>query len=252
MEPKWPHLTIYPTPEDLARGAAEIMTDLAQAAVAARGRFTLALAGGGTPRPVYRRLAEPEFAGRIPWDHVHVFFGDERCVPPTDQRSNFRMAKEALLDRVPLSADNIHRVCGEDDPTRAALAYEQDLRRFFATDHPPVFDLICLGLGGDGHTASLFPGTAGLHEQERWVTAQFVPAMDAWRVTFTPPLLNAARIVVFIVAGVDKADILERVLKGPYEPGVLPAQLVRPDQGRIRWLVDAAAGQSVGGNPEKG
>lgn len=238
-------VTIYPDHEDLVQGAATLITGLAFDAVAASGRFTVALAGGGTPRPVYELLATPAFANRIPWDKVHVFFGDERCVAPDDPRSNFRMAREALLDHVPLPQGNIHRIAGEDDPVQAAAAYELGLRGLFVAEDPPVFDLICLGLGQDGHTASLFPGTAALAEKKRLVVAQHVEAVDAWRVTLTPAVINAARDVVFLVEGVGKAEVLQRVLQGPHEPDLLPAQLVQPHQGRTHWLVDAAAAHGV-------
>ena len=237
-----PNLTIYPDPDGFVHGAAELITDLALAAVAATDRCTVALAGGRTPRPVYAMLASPAFASRIPWDRVHVFFGDERCVPADDERSNYRMAREALLDHVPLPPANIHRIAGEADPALAALAYEQEMRRFFRTEVPPAIDLICLGMGDDGHTASLFPGSAGLREQERWVMPQYVEAMSSWRVTVTPVLINAARNVAFMVAGAGKAETLARVLTGPYEPDALPAQLVQPVNGQTHWLVDAAAG----------
>jgi 6-phosphogluconolactonase len=240
-----PNITIYPDPDAFVLGAAELISGLAQAAIAESDRFTVALAGGGTPRPVYALLATPAFAGRIAWDKVQVFFGDERCVPPDDERSNFLMAREALLDHVPLPPANVHRIAGEDDPGRAALAYEQDMKLYFRTQAPPTFDLICLGLGENGHTASLFPGTAGLREQERWVVSQYVEALKTWRVTVTPVLINAARNVVFMVEGSGKAEVLERVLTGPYEPDVLPAQLVQPTSGRTHWLVDAAAGARV-------
>ena len=234
-------LTVFADADALAEGAAVLIADLARAAVAARGCFTLALAGGSTPRRLHTRLASPAIADRIPWDKVQVFFGDERCVPPDDARSNYRMARETLLDRVPLPAANVHRIAGEDDPAAAARAYEQDLRRTIGGAGLPAFDLICLGLGEDGHTASLFPGTEVLHETTRWVAAPYVPGLEAWRVTMTPVLLNAAREVVFLVAGSAKATVLKRVLDGPHRPDLLPAQLVRPARGRVRWLVDAAA-----------
>ncbi|MEZ4389065.1 MAG: 6-phosphogluconolactonase [Candidatus Krumholzibacteriia bacterium] len=236
-----PKLTTFPDPAAFAVGAAELIVEIAAAAVAARGRFTVALAGGGTPQPVYARLAAPAFAGRIAWDRTDVFFGDERCVPPDDERSNFRMAREALLAHVPLRPDGVHRIRGEDDPASAALAYEQELRRVFHRETVPALDLVCLGLGDNGHTASLFPGTASLHERERWMVPQYVEALASWRVTATAPLINAARHVVFLVAGAGKADVLARVLVGAYEPDVLPAQLVQPSRGEVRWLVDAAA-----------
>ena len=225
--------------------------------IAARGRFTLALSGGSTPRPIYARLAAADHVGRrydriddriedrIDWGKVHVFFSDERCVPPDDVASNYRMVREALLDHVPLPSVNIHRVHGEEDPALAALAYEHDLQRVFRTAAAPVFDLICLGMGDDGHTASLFPGTAALRERERWVVAQHVAAARAWRVTFTAALINAARHVVFLVEGAGKSETLRRVLEGAYQPDVLPAQLIQPISGVAHWLVDAAAAASI-------
>lgn len=240
------NLTVFADPGAFAEGAAALIVDLARAAVADRGRFMLALAGGGTPGPVHARLASPVHAGRMPWDQVQVFFGDERCVPPDDERSNYRLAKRTLLDQVPLPVANIHRIAGEDVPAAAARAYEQDLRRTFGGDATPVFDLVCLGMGADGHTASLFPGTAALHEPRRWVVSQYVPELAAWRVTMTPVLLDAARNVVFLVTGAAKAATLARVLEGSYEPDLLPAQLVRPVDGRVHWLVDAAAAGRTG------
>lgn len=217
------------------------MAERAAQALAARGRWAVALAGGGTPRPIYARLAEAGYAQRIDWSGVHIFFGDERCVPPGDPRSNYRMAREALLDHVPLPPENVHRMRGEDDPALAALAYEQEIRRLFRTAALPAFDLICLGMGDNGHTASLFPGTASLREQERLVVPQYVEVMQTWRVTMTAPLINAARHVAFFVEGAGKAEMLRRVLHGPYDPDVLPAQMIQPTHGQLHWLVDAAA-----------
>lgn len=235
------HLTVFPDKAALVDGAAGFMAAQAAQAIAERGRWTVALAGGGTPRPIYARLAEAGYAQGIDWVSVHVFFGDERCVSPDDSRSNFNMAREALLDRVPLLPENVHRLRGEDDPALAALAYEQEIRRLFRTPALPAFDLICLGMGDNGHTASLFPGTASLRERERLVVAQYVEVMQTWRATMTAPLINAARHVAFFVEGASKAEMLRRVLHGPYDPDVLPAQMIQPVQGQLHWLVDAAA-----------
>jgi 6-phosphogluconolactonase len=236
-----PEITVFPDKAAFIAGAAAFMVERAVEALAERGHWTVALAGGGTPRPIYARLAEAGYAQRIDWNRVHVFFGDERCVPPDDPRSNYRMAHEALLDHVPLPPGNVHRVRGEDDPALAALAYEQAIQRLFRTMAPPAFDLICLGMGDNGHTASLFPGTASLREQTRWVAPQYVEVMQTWRVTMTTPLLNAARHVAFFVEGAGKAEMLQRVLHGPYDPDVLPAQMIQPVSGQLHWLVDAAA-----------
>lgn len=239
-----PNLTIFPDKDTFIAGAAEFMAARAVEAIAARGRWTVALAGGGTPKPIYARLAEAPYVQRIDWSCVHIFFGDERCVPPDDSRSNYRMAREALLDFVPLPPENVHRMRGEDDPALAALAYEQEIQRLLRRIAPPAFDLICLGMGDNGHTASLFPGTAALREQARWVVPQYVEVMQTWRVTMTAPLINAARHVAYFVEGAGKAGILQRVLHGPYDPDVLPAQMIQPVDGQLHWLVDAAAAGS--------
>ena len=236
-----PEITVFPDKEHFIAGAAEFMAARAVEAIDARGRWTVALAGGGTPKPVYQRLAEPDYAQNIDWQRVHVFFGDERCVPPDDSRSNYRMAREALLDFVPLPPENVHRMRGEDDPALAALGYELEIQRLFRTPTPPAFDLICLGMGDNGHTASLFPGTAALRAGARWIVPQYVEVMQTWRVTMTAPLLNAARHVAFFVEGAGKAEMLRRVLHGPFDPDVLPAQMIQPVDGKLHWLVDAAA-----------
>ena len=250
-------VTVYPDHRSFVDGAAAFIAGLAVESIAARGRFTLALSGGSTPRPIYARLAAADHVdrrydridnrieGRIDWGKVHIFFSDERCVPPDDAASNYRTAREALLDHVPLPTGNIHRIRGEADPVQAALAYEQDLQSVFRTSSVPTFDLICLGMGDDGHTASLFPGTAALRERERWVVAQYVAAARAWRVTFTAALINAARHVVFLVEGAGKSETLRRVIEGLYQPDVLPAQLIQPISGVAHWLVDAAAAASI-------
>lgn len=238
-------VTVYPDHPSFVDGAAAFIAGLAAESIAERGRFTIALAGGGTPRPIYARLAAADHAERIEWGKVHVFFSDERCVPPDDAASNYRMAREVLLDHVPLPPDNIHRIRGEKDPALAALAYEQDLQGLFRTSAAPAFDLICLGMGDDGHTASLFPGTAALRERERWVVAQYVAVARAWRVTFTAALINAARHVAFLVEGAGKSETLQRVLGGAYQPDVLPAQLIQPIGGQTHWFVDAAAATRI-------
>ena len=234
-------LQILPDSNKLYQAAAEQFVQLSTAAIAQRGWFTVALAGGSTPRPVYALLATESLAQRVDWSRVQVFWSDERCVPPYAAHSNYRMAHEALLDHVPLPPVNIHRMHGEDDPALAALAYEQELQSVFRTTSVPVFDLIWLGIGDNGHTASLFPGTAALREQQRWVVPQYVEVGTLWRVTFTAVLINAAAHVTFLVQGAGKAEMLWRVLKGPYQPEVLPAQLIQPAQGQLHWLVDAAA-----------
>jgi 6-phosphogluconolactonase len=235
------NLVVYPDSQSLVDGAADFIADLATKSIADRNRFTIALSGGETPRPIYTRLATASYRDRIDWGKVHLFFGDERCVPPDDSRSNYYMAREALLDHVPLSSENIHRIQGEIDPAQAALIHEQELQALFCTSAFPAFDLICLGLGENGHTASLFPGTAALREKEHWVVPQYVEVLTTWRVTFTVPLINAARHIALLVEGAAKAETLWRVLEGLYQPDVLPAQLIQPVNGQVHWLVDAAA-----------
>lgn len=239
------NLHVFSDNKSFVNGSAEFIAECAARALDERGRFTIALSGGGTPRPIYARLADAEFQQRIDWTRTHIFFGDERCVPPDDTRSNYRMARETLFDHAPIPSENIYRIRGEDDPALAALAYEQQIQRLFRASAPPAFDLILLGMGENGHTASLFPGTAALREKTRWVVPQYVEVMQTWRVTFTAPLINAARQVAFLAEGAGKAQMLWNVLKGPYQPDVLPSQLIQPTRGELHWLVDAAAAEKV-------
>jgi 6-phosphogluconolactonase len=246
-------IEICPTKSELTRVAAERFVVLSEWAIEARGRFAVALSGGSTPRSLYELLAVQPFTSQVDWTHVHVFWGDERAVPPDHSDSNFRMTEESLLRSVPLLPENIHRIRAELPPEEAALDYEQRLGAFFtgqrgqpdATTLGTDFDLILLGMGGDGHTASLFPGTAVLCEQKRWVVAYYVDKLDAWRITLTPASINAAKQVLFLVSGGEKAETLQRVLTGPYQPDVLPAQVVQPENGDVTWLLDAEAAASL-------
>jgi 6-phosphogluconolactonase len=234
---------VLPDAPALFRAAADEVIAAAQDAIARRGRFTIALSGGHTPRGLYTTLAAGGDGGsRIAWDHVHLFWGDERHVPPDHPDSNYRMAREALLDRVAVPPANVHRIPAEDpDAARAAARYEEELRRFFELDGTsvPRFDLVLLGLGRDGHTASLFPGTAALADTTRLVVAAHVPALGTDRITLTLPVLNHAACALFLVSGPEKAAVVHKVLE---EPGAtpLPAQRIRP-AGRLVWLLDAAA-----------
>ncbi|MGE5130980.1 MAG: 6-phosphogluconolactonase [Sphingomonadaceae bacterium] len=239
-------LSVYPDARQLAEAAAGHVARLAREALADRGRFTFALAGGSTPRPVYERLATPPYASEVDWARTELFFGDERCVPPWDAGSNYAMVRHALLARVPVQEANVHRMRGEDDPQAAARDYEALLRDALGVvpgDMAPAaaLDLVLLGMGENGHTASLFPGTPALGETRRWVVAQYVEGLGAWRLTLTPALLNAARHVTFLVSGAGKARTLQRVLDGPRIPQELPAQIIQPAHGELRWMVDAAA-----------
>lgn len=229
--------TVCADPAAAARRCAVGFVEAARASVEARGRFAAALAGGSTPRRAYALLAEAPFAAAVPWERVHLFWGDERCVPPGHPRSNFRMACEALLERVPVPAGNVHRIRGELGAVRAAAAYERELRGFFG-DGVPRLDLVHLGMGGDGHTASLFPFADALLERRR--TA--VPALHGGepRVTLTLPVLDAAARVEFLVTGADKAERVRQALRGALDPLRIPAQLVRP-AGGAAWILDGAS-----------
>jgi 6-phosphogluconolactonase len=230
-----PITQIYPDAAELARAAAERFIAIAEDAIVTRGQFTVALAGGSTPRATYALLASDEFATRLNWQHVHIFWGDERCVPPDHPDSNYRMAREALLDHVPVPTGNIHRVQGELKPERAASIYQDELKAVLGSDGQ--FDLILLGMGTDGHTASLFPGTTALEERKRAAVAVYVEKLQSWRVTLTLPVINAARHVLFLVSGESKAAALAQINVG--EP--LPASLVRPSHGQLTWLVNQDA-----------
>jgi 6-phosphogluconolactonase len=235
------------TPQELFAAAAEEVFRAAEEAVEERGRFTIALSGGSTPKSLYNLLAtNARFA--LPWDRMFFFWSDERHVPPTDPDSNYRMANEAMLSKVPVPASNIFRVPAENpDATAAAGAYEQTLLQFFALKPGqfPQFDLILLGLGPDGHTASLFPGTAGLNESSRLVIANWVEKLKTNRITFTLPVLNVARCVAFLVSGTDKATVLKSVLEGDGPGEQYPAKLVRPANGKLIWFVDRAAASGL-------
>lgn len=245
-------LEVFDTTAGLMEAAAGAFVRAAADAVATTGRFVVALSGGSTPNALFDLLASGTWAARVDWPRVHVFWGDERCVPPSDPESNYRSARERLLDRVPVPASHVHRMRGETDPIAAAASYEHELRAELTTPSGPPrtvpgarFDLVLLGMGPDGHTASLFPGTAVVRESERWVVAHLVEKVSMWRLTLTPLVIDAAAEVVFLVAGRDKAPTLKRVLEGPYAPDLLPSQVIAPEAGRLRWLVDAAAASEL-------
>lgn len=227
----------------LARWAAQRFVEAAAQAIARGQAFTVALAGGQTPRTLYELLATPQWSTQVDWSKAHFFWGDERHVAPDDAESNYRMAQEALLRRVSIPAANVHRVPAEEkNAERAAQRYEQELRAFFGLEAGawPRFDLILLGLGPDGHTASLFPGTDVLHETVRSVAAPWVPKFSAHRITLTLPVLNNGAEILFLVSGQEKAAKLREVLQEAPQPA-LPAQLVEPSHGTLLWVIDQAA-----------
>jgi 6-phosphogluconolactonase len=228
--------------DSLSCAAADELIAIAGDAITARGVVTIALSGGSTPRRLFQLLAA---RGRdaLAWDHVELWWGDERCVPPDHADSNYRMAREALIDPLGLADERAHRMTGERDPELAAMAYEREL--VGALGAPPVLDYVMLGMGADGHTASLFPHSPGLVERERWVIANPI-GVNTMRLTLTVPAILAARNIRFLVAGADKADALHAVLEGPRDPERYPAQLIAE---RATWLVDAAAARLVTGAP---
>jgi len=239
-------IEVLPDLERLTETAAVYVARLASEAIAGNGVFSIALSGGTTPRPLYSLLASERFAKSIGWSQVHVFWGDERCVPPDHPESNYRMAREALLDSLPLPPANIHRIRGEDDPKQAASSYEQELKVFLGinpVDGSPRtgLDLVLLGMGENGHTASLFADSSAVTERLRWVMAQYVEAVSTWRITLTPIVVNAAKNIIFLVSGIEKAQRLHEVLEGPVRPEALPAQIIKPKRGRLIWLTDRAA-----------
>lgn len=226
--------------EALSHAAAELFADEAQKAVQARGRFAVALAGGNTPCRTYELLAHEPFSSLVPWQHTHIFWGDERCVPADDPRNNALMARHTLLDHVPIPCQQVHPMICAPSPQVAAEKYEDVLRRFFSVGCPR-FDLVLLGLGENGHTASLFPGTSILEEQKRWVADVYLAEEGLHRLTLTAAAINQAALVVFLVAGLDKAPILRKVLQESQDPGSIPARLIKPVDGGLLWLVDQGA-----------
>jgi 6-phosphogluconolactonase len=236
---------VFASGDELMWAAAEEVVSRAEEAVRERGRFAWALSGGSTPRALFRLLAGPPQRERMPWSAAHVFWGDERHVPPDHPDSNFRMARESLLDAVPIPPGNIHRILAEEPADAAAADYEAELRAFFALapGEWPRFDLVLLGLGKEAHTASLFPGGEAVRETRRLVVAPWVESQRTHRITLTPPVLNHARLVAFLVTGEDKAEALRAVLEGERDPDRYPAQIV---EGNRLWMVDEAAAQLLG------
>src|SRR5215210_6349519 len=232
----------------LARAAAEEITKSAEAAIAARGRFTIALSGGNTPKPTYNLLGEKPWLDRIDWDRVDVFWGDDRHVHPTHPDSNFGMAMNTLLSKVPIPYAHVYRMHTEKpDAERVAEDYEETLRDEFDLEEGewPRFDLVLMGIGADGHTASLFPGSEAVREREQLVIAPWVSSLGAFRITLTVPVFNNAALALFLVSGEEKAEALRAVLEGDFQPDRFPAQAIRPEEGKLLWLVDRAAARCL-------
>jgi len=222
---------------------------VAAKAVKAHGVARVAISGGSTPKNMFKLLADSgePYRAQVPWDRLQLFWVDERCVPPAQEESNYRMTNEAMLQHVPLPASQVYRMEGELDPEIAASRYEATLRTAFRLEgaETPVFDLVLLGMGDDGHTASLFPHTEALHEMSRLVVANHVPQKDTWRITLTWPVINRAREVAFLIEGGAKAQVMHDVFLGPYDPESKPSQLIRPQSGQLTLLLDTAAAEKL-------
>ena len=231
--------------DELGRKAAAQWISLADAAIKARGQFNVALSGGSTPRSLYALLASAEFAPRIRWRQIHLFFGDERCVAPDHAESNYRMVKESLLSRTFIPPDNVHRMAGEKTPTLAAAEYEAQLRKHFSIDDDalPRFDLVLLGLGEDGHTASLFPGSSALNETRHLVATIYVAKLNAHRLTLTFPVINNAAQISFLIAGESKAAVVKEILT--IETCDFPAARINPENGQLTWFVTQDAASAI-------
>jgi 6-phosphogluconolactonase len=240
------NITIYPDAHAMSHPAARHVVQVASEAIATHGRFMFALTGGSAAKILYGLLTEEPYRSQINWSLVEFFWGDERNVSPDDPESNYHLAWETMLSKLPIPEKNIHRMRGEEsDREAASRAYEQELRQAFSTNGVPGFDLIHLGMGPEGHIASLFPHQASLKETQRLVLAVTVPKPPPPRLTLTPPVLNAARHVLFMVTNVDKADAVHAVIDGAYNPDEYPAQIVRPPQGEIAWMLDEAAASKL-------
>lgn len=239
-------LTLVDNPTELAQRAAEWVTETIERALTTQPRFTIALSGGSTPKALHALLAQPPLRNRIDWARVHVFWGDERHVPFGDERNNARMAYDTLLNHVPVRPEHIHVMRTDKEPVASMDAYARTLHQYFDGE-PHTFDLVLLGMGDDGHTLSLFPGTAVIHEDVAWTSAFYLEPQAMYRLTLTAPVVNKAAAVAFLVAGAGKAHALREVLKGENNPDKYPSQRIKPELGTLTWFVDKAAYQVVSG-----
>lgn len=231
---------------ELARKAADTFQQMAQKYIAQQGRFTVALSGGSTPKAMFNLLANEPYRSAIHWSQIYLFWGDERCVPPDHADSNYRMTNEVLLSHVPIPAQNVFRMRGEIEPALAAREYASQLQQFFQTNSTPRFDLVFLGMGADGHTASLFPGTTALQAGADVIAVEnYVEKFKTYRITLTAATINNAATIVFLVAGADKAAPLKEVLQGAHQPELYPSQLIHPHSGTLIWMVDEIAGKRL-------
>ena len=233
-----PTIKVVPDSAAIAAEAAQKIIEIADAAIAAHENFSIALSGGSTPKTLFKLLATDPYSQHIDWNNWQIYFGDERCVPPAHADSNFRMARESLLDHVPIPPEHIYRMKGEIEPQQAAIEYGQLLKQNFGEGG---LDVILLGMGDDGHTASLFPHTAALGETSHRCVANYVEKLGVWRITMTAPFINRARHVIVMVSGAAKAQRIDQVLQGPPDPQTLPIQMIRPTNGEMLWIMDAGA-----------
>jgi 6-phosphogluconolactonase len=249
-------INVSATAPEVAAAAAQLFATCAMHAVRTRGTARIAISGGSTPKAMFQLLAEPTqpYLNDIPWAQLQLFWVDERCVPPDNDESNYKMTHQAMLSKVPLPEANIHRMEGELDPEEAASRYESEIRNTFKLEgaETPTFDLILLGLGPDGHTASLFPHTEGLNEMARIAIANHVPQKDTWRMTLTWPVIAQGREVAFLIEGKEKTEMVRTVFTGAYDPETYPAQLIRPSNGQLKLLLDTAAAAGLPGPPAVG
>lgn len=239
-------VAVYPDSDTLSHAAALYIVRVAQEAIVTHGRFTFALSGGSTPKKLYAMLAEEPYRSQIDWASVEIFWSDERCVPSNSPDSNFLLAQQTLLSKVPIPTTQIHRMPADmEDRDAASLAYTREMQVMFGTDGVPPFDLMQLGMGPEGHTASLFPHQPSLHEQQRLVMPVSVPKPPPDRLTYTPRIINASAHILFLVTGNDKADAVHAVLEIDYQPEEYPAQIVQPLKGEVTWMLDAAAASKL-------
>lgn len=242
--PMAPGVRIHKSPQTLAEAAADEIVGVIEHAIKDRGICLIALSGGETPRPVYRLLGSPPLKDRVDWQHVHLLFGDERAVPPDNPKSNFGMVHRDLISHIVIPSENVHRIVGEMNPAAAAQDYSDLLKKLLSQVQQRL-DMVLLGLGNDGHIASLFPGTPALREDDELVRAVFVPHLNSWRVTLTLSIINSARKVVFLVSGAPKASVVRKILDLKAPSAHLPASLVRPTDGRLLWMIDEAAASLI-------
>lgn len=240
MESSQLNIEIFEDVDSICERAATFIVDLAGKSIEARGQFALSLSGGHTPEKLYTLLSSQQFAHKIDWHKTFIFWGDERCVPAGDDKNNAHMAKTLLLNKIDIPVANIFTIPVNLPPAESAIQYEQEIKKFFGT-RPPHFDLILLGLGENGHTASLFPGTAIVQEQSFLVKEVYIPEQKMFRISMTASLINFARNILFLVAGKEKAQILNTVLNTAYQPDKYPAQMIRPSTGNLYWFADKSA-----------